>query len=228
VAGGRMRGFAFTLILALAATSHAAQPDHIMVGARSLDEGIAAFKHATGVTPAFGGKHPGRGTQNALVSLGHGTYLEIIAPSDEPSNDALVITLKKLDKLTPLHWAVRVDDAAATHAALRKNGFKVTDLRPGSRMTPAGDTLHWTTFDIENLNSDAMPFFIAWAKGTRHPSTTSPGGCTMKSFEVASPSAKELTRALKIAGYSTPVKASKIAKMTLSLDCGGHTVRFGD
>ena len=55
-----------------------AQFDHLVVAARSLDEGVAEFERLTGVKAGVGGKHPGRGTENALVSFGGGKYLEII------------------------------------------------------------------------------------------------------------------------------------------------------
>lgn len=56
-----------------------AQPDHLILGIRDLDEGIRLFYEQTGVRPVVGGAHPGRGTQNALASLGAGVYVEIVA-----------------------------------------------------------------------------------------------------------------------------------------------------
>jgi hypothetical protein len=64
----------------LAPLAPRSQFDHLVVGIRSLPEGIAEFESLTGIKPGVGGKHPDRGTENALVSLGGGGYLEIIAP----------------------------------------------------------------------------------------------------------------------------------------------------
>jgi hypothetical protein len=108
--------------------------DHIILGVPNLDEGMRAFETRTGVKPLRGGRHPLRGTENALVSLGGGVYLEIIAPQPEAKANEMVTALRALKRPTLVGWAVHVPEEKDAAAKLASAGFKVSAPMPGSRV----------------------------------------------------------------------------------------------
>src|SRR5256885_2367518 len=62
----------------------AARPDHLVIGAATLDEGVAWAEATLGVVPGPGGEHPLMGTHNRLIRIATvdypRAYLEVIAP----------------------------------------------------------------------------------------------------------------------------------------------------
>ena len=215
------------ILFVMAPLAGAASLDHILIGVPKLDEGVAAFEKATGVRAQYGGKHPSGGTENALVSLGDGAYLEIIAPrADADANDGLAWYLRSLKEPVLVGWAVRVSDAAAARELVHKNGFEVSDAKPGSRIKPDGKKLEWTTFGVDENAMATAPFFIQWSASTTHPSESSPGGCSLIRFELADPEADDLSRLLQLLGVAVPVRAAERPHMQLQLRCGEREASF--
>jgi hypothetical protein len=220
------------LILCLAATSSTfstsvalhAQVDHLVVGVRSLAEGIAQFERLTGVKAAIGGTHPGRGTENALVSLDNGSYLEIIAPQPDaklaPQNEGM----RGLVNLKVIAWAIRVSDVDEAVAALKAAGFATTGPQPGARVTPTGERLEWRTFGLADRTIGVAPFFIKWATTTKHPSTSAPGGCSLEGLEVQDPASERLAAALSALDVTGATFARGEPGVEATLRCGTKTV----
>ncbi len=211
-----MRNVAILMAVFLAAcASTPATPhvDHVMLGISDLDCGIRELESLTGVRAVYGGEHPGRGTHNALVSLGADTYIEVIAPR------AGATDLAKLEHLTPVGWAV-----GASREQVERTGIKTTAPRAGSRKQASGDVLHWETFELAEPLDNA-PFFIRWRDPAKHPAKTSPGGCSLGWIEFDDPKADELTRVIRALGFDFPVAAAPPA-MRVTLQCGTRTVRF--
>jgi hypothetical protein len=197
-----------------------AQLDHLVVGIRSLPEGIAQFEQLTGVTAGVGGKHPGRGTENALISLGDGTYLEILAPQPGATLSPQDQTLLGLDRLTIIDWAVSVPEVDGAMAALRSAGFAASPAQPGARLTPAGERLDWTTFALRETDIGSAPFFIRWSPNAPHPSTTAPAGCSLDRLVVQDPASQKLAIALKALDVSRVTIAQGRLHIEAALTCG--------
>ncbi len=59
--------------------------DHIVYAVPDLAQAVADLQERLGVRATLGGKHTGRGTHNALLSLSAESYMEVIGPDpDQP------------------------------------------------------------------------------------------------------------------------------------------------
>ncbi len=161
--------------------------DHFLLGIRDLKKGTKEFENLTGVRPVFGGIHPNTGTQNALASLGKGMYLEIIAPVDPSKTmSGPFEAFNRMDRLSLFAWAIGTPDLQPVLKYLEENNIPNSGENPGSRKTPDGEILHWSTsFLLEKNEINLNPFFISWDKTSLHPSISSPNGCTLKTAKIA-------------------------------------------
>ena len=191
--------------------------DHILLGSRDLDEGIAFVEAQTGVRAQFGGVHPGRGTQNALLSLGDRRYLEIIAP-DPKQKGTNVMPMFRADLIAHLHslpdprligWAAHPGDLNAFAAKLRAAGIAFQGPTPGSRKRPDGRLLQWQTLNLQNDDSGLLPFFIEWAPDSPHPASDAPHGCSVSSFEIADPDVDKLKKSLALLTLDVAAKQNE-------------------
>jgi catechol 2,3-dioxygenase-like lactoylglutathione lyase family enzyme len=179
--------------------------DHILLGVSDLDEGIAFVKEHTGVAAAFSGVHPGRGTRNALLSLGERHYLEIIAPDPAQPGSPDRCGLKRLAAPRPVGWAAHPGDLNAFAARLRSANLAFDGPTPGQRKRPDGSLLHWKTLNLHDDQAGLLPFFIEWSADTVHPSADAPPGCKILRFELSAPNSAELQRICMLLNLDVPV-----------------------
>jgi hypothetical protein len=190
--------------------------DHIILGCNDLDRGIDLVKESTGVRATLGGVHPGRGTRNALLSLGERRYLEILAPDPQQSGATLVKEDRDLRNLTEprlVGWAVHPPDIVATAKLLRENQIAFTGPDDGSRKRPDGGVLNWKTINLADDRHGLLPFFIEWSAGSVHPSKDAPAHCTLEYFQIMSADPDELSSTFKRMGLDLPVQRSDKARL---------------
>ncbi|HKQ73061.1 MAG TPA: VOC family protein [Blastocatellia bacterium] len=192
--------------------------DHLILGASDLNQAIAWFEKATGVKPVIGGVHPGRGTRNALVSLGDRHYLEILAPDPAQQGVSLKYDLKSLTTPRLIHWVAVANDVNLVVEKARAAGLNPVGPRDGSRARPDGRMLKWSSLDVVNNESVTLiPFFIQWAADSSHPSKDSPAGCELQSFEMESPHPGSVINILEAFGIKAEVKQAKEARLRATL-----------
>jgi hypothetical protein len=167
--------------------------DHVLLGINSLDLGISWLEERSGVRAVFGGVHPGRGTRNALLSLGPRRYLEIIAPDPQQSSasNELVDRLRAIQEPRLVGWAAHTNDLAALAQRAAAAGIAIEGPRDGSRARPDGKVLHWRSFSLKEDLNGMLPFFIEWSANSVHPSQDAPSGCKLLHFVVESPAVKD-------------------------------------
>jgi catechol 2,3-dioxygenase-like lactoylglutathione lyase family enzyme len=181
--------------------------DHILLGCNDLQRGVDFVEQHTGVRAAFGGVHPGRGTQNALLSLGERRYLEIIVPdtAQPDAKDPLVTYLRKLPEPRIVGWAAHPGDLGAFAKKLGDAGVAFEGPTPGSRKRPEGRILNWKTLTLNDDRGGLLPFFIEWSADSKHPSEDAPHGCRLDSFSAVSANPESLLRVLKALSLEMPV-----------------------
>jgi len=206
--------------------------DHILLGCSDLDQGIAFVEQHTGVRPAIGGVHPGRGTRNALLSLGKLHYLEVIAPdpaqaSLAASAPSMLYMLRHLDTPRIVTWAAHTNDIEALAAKLRKATVAFEGPNPGSRKRPDGQMLHWQTLNLNDDQNGMLPFFIQWGAGSVHPSADAPSGCELENFAATTPDPQALLNRYRQLGLLVDVERGTKAALKAMITGPRGTLDLG-
>lgn len=161
----------------------AMQIDHVILAINDLEKGIEEFEELTGVEVTQGGQHKDSFTQNAIVSLGSHTYIEILAPSSDL--DSIPGFFKQMNTLTPIGFALSVSSLAALDKHMQDINFKSNGIEDWSRVNSAGQELKWKLLRVEDPAIDINPFFIQW--NDIHPSDNINSRCSLFSLELSSP-----------------------------------------
>jgi hypothetical protein len=171
--------------------------DHLVVAARSLEEGARWLRARLGVTPEPGGQHAGFGTHNRLLRLGSDVYLELIAADpaqpepprprlfglDEPATRALLERDPRL-----LHWVVRTDDLQAALARLAAaSGVAPADLGVSTPMRRGDLSWHIAIRADGSRPPAGLPSVIDWGHASHPCSRMRLEGIVLKHLELALP-----------------------------------------
>ena len=185
--------------------------DHLVVAAASLESGVAWVYERLGVTASPGGSHVAMGTHNALLGLGPGVYLEVIAidPSLAPparprwyALDDPRMRAQLAESPALIHWAARTGDIEADAARCPVDLGAIMPMRRGEfqwRLTVPADG-HLPERGL-------VPTLIQWSG--RHPSDALPDpGLRVAALAGEHPEPAPVRAALATLGFSETLKVT--------------------
>jgi Glyoxalase-like domain len=195
----------------------AAQVDHLVVMAATLEQGVQWCEATLGIMPEAGGQHALMGTHNRIFKIASErypqAYFEIIAiDPDAPAPDrtrwfdmdepALRERIAR-DGPQLIHFVASVPDAAAAVNALKLLGLDRGAVLQASRPS-AGGMLQWqitVRADGQRLFDGTLPTLIQW--GPIHPAQSLPeSGVTLQALDSSHPQAQALDAACQVIGLA--------------------------
>jgi hypothetical protein len=213
--------------------------DHLVVTARTLDEGVRYLADTLGVEPAGGGAHAAMGTHNRLLGLWGGAYLEVIAIDPQAEHEragaddrapparprwfalddpAMRARLERGPYLA--HWVARVPRPKDLGRWQAQYPARIASVIPMSR----GD-LTWRLTVPEDgafpswdgIGDGIVPTLIQWDTAA-HPSARLPQtGLALKALRARHPRADELRAHLEWLGADRLIELEQSADGTAAL-----------
>lgn len=195
--------------------------DHLVYAGPDLQTGIDRVEKLLGVRASPGGQHPGRGTRNALLSLGPTAYLEIIGPDPEQPepSEPRPFGIDGLKEPRLVRWAAKGQNLEQLAGDAQRDGITLGDVLAGSRRRSDGVMLLWRYTDPRtDMASGIVPFFIDWGQ-TPHPATTSATGATLIELRAEHPEPDRMRRALTRLGLELRVESGPRAALVATISC---------
>lgn len=133
--------------------------DHVIYAVTDLRSAVHRFADEYGLESVGGGEHREFGTRNAIVPVGQGQFIELMAIADEGSQHPLVLSLSAWlrggDHLVAV--CLRPDDLDEVSERLS------IQITPAERHNPEGEVLRWRLAGVQAaLGPERLPFFIDW------------------------------------------------------------------
>jgi hypothetical protein len=189
--------------------------DHLVYATPDLQLGIDRIETLLGVRASAGGQHPGRGTRNALLSLGPGAYLEIIGPDPEQPAPAQPRPFGIDDLREPrlMAWAAKGSGLEQLAREAARGGVMLGAVISGSRRRTDGVMLSWRYTDPRTVVADGIvPFFIDWGR-TPHPSASAAPGASLVAFRAEHPDPQRVQNTLSRLGIDLAVRRGSRAAL---------------
>ncbi|BCO28612.1 hypothetical protein MIZ03_3521 [Rhodoferax lithotrophicus] len=216
--------------------------DHLVIVAKTLEQGVQWCEATLGITPGPGGEHAQYGTHNRLFKIATPAYplayFEIIAinPGAKKTGSATAQRWFDMDNsalqaavaIEPrlVHFVANTTEIQAARIALKTLGIERGPAMAASRHSRRG-LLQWQITvreDGQRLFDGALPSLIQWGKPDDaeplrlHPRNSLPrSGVSLQSIAISHPSAPKLQAAYEAIGLTGIAINTGPANLTATL-----------
>ena len=173
--------------------------DHLVFCVPNLQTAMQQLTDKCGIEVVYGGQHKTKGTENALLNLGNGAYLELLAIDN--TNTAIApprwMGVDMVDNFTFTRWAIKSTDLANDVAILKRVNPLMGEIFTGSRQKTDGSTLRWSmALPLATPAVEVLPFMVDW-KDSVHPTESLEAGCELLRLEITHPKPFPILTALR-------------------------------
>ena len=196
--------------------------DHIVYAVPDLDQAILDFEAKTGVRPTFGGYHQHKGTKNALVNIGNGTYLELITVDHENKTIAAPrwMGVDLITEAQVTRWSLKSDQLERDSQALSNFNLKMGQIEGGQRNTATGDLLSWMMIlPLAEPAVEIAPFVTSWGADSIHPTQNLSPICPLLQIKFVHPQPDALADLWRKLELSYPIIPGANPQIKVVLDC---------
>jgi len=165
--------------------------DHLVIGAASLEQGVAYVRDELGVDIPKGGEHPLMGTHNHVMQTGSNTFIEVIAINpDAPApsrprwfgldDPAIQNGLKQQPRL--ITWVV---NTSALNDLKESTSYDIGEVTPLSR-----GELNWlfaVPSDGRLLGAGMLPNIMQWQTASHPSQNMADLNCRIKKLTIHHP-----------------------------------------
>ena len=173
------------------------QIDHLVYAVPDLELAMDELESRLGIRPVFGGQHLSKGTKNALLNLGNGAYLELLA-IDKTNLEAPLPRWMGIDLVhssTMVRWALKTDQIEVVSSILSAHRSDLGKVETGERQKANGDFLRWQmSLPAASPMVDIIPFYVDWSKSSSHPCQDLTEACSIRDIQLSHPTPNELNQ----------------------------------
>jgi hypothetical protein len=194
--------------------------DHIVYAVPDFDVALDWFEEHTGIRPKVGGRHLTQGTRNAVVNLGNGIYLEILAvdPTNKDITAPRWMGIDLISKPVVSRWAFKTANTLADANALRTLDSDMGSVEEGQRQLSTGNLLKWEIImPLAEPAIDILPFFVNWSSSDFHPTERMPKEYTLEAIRLQHPEPDTVMSELKYLGVETAVTKAETVGILMDI-----------